>query len=95
LDLDNYNNDTNDGLHITSMTGAWLSIVQGFAGMRVRDEQLVLNPFLPKNWTSYQFRLIYRGRILEIKVTGAGSTVKLIDGEPLTILLNGTETEVE
>jgi maltose phosphorylase len=77
------------------MTGAWLSIVQGFAGMRVRDEQLVLNPFLPKKWTSYQFRLIYRGRILEIKVTGDGSTVKLIDGEPLIILLNGIETEVK
>ncbi|MCT8395031.1 glycoside hydrolase family 65 protein [Weissella soli] len=95
LDLDNYNNDTNDGLHITSMTGAWLSIVQGFAGMRVRDDQLVLNPFLPKKWTSYQFRLIYRGRILEIKVAAEDSTVKLIDGEPLIILLNGIETEVK
>ncbi|HBH5802051.1 TPA: glycoside hydrolase family 65 protein, partial [Enterococcus faecium] len=31
LDLDNYNNDTDDGLHITSMTGSWLAIVQGFA----------------------------------------------------------------
>ncbi len=30
LDLDNHNNDTEDGLHITSMTGSWLSIVQGF-----------------------------------------------------------------
>ena len=29
LDLDNYNNDTEDGLHITSMTGSWLAIVQG------------------------------------------------------------------
>ena len=34
LDLDNINNDTCDGLHITSMAGSWLSIVQGFAGMR-------------------------------------------------------------
>ncbi len=25
LDLDNYNNDTADGLHITSMTGGWLA----------------------------------------------------------------------
>src|SRR5699024_9339669 len=32
LDLDNYNNDTEDGLHITSMTGSWLTIVEGFAG---------------------------------------------------------------
>ncbi len=26
------------GLHITSMSGAWLAIVQGFAGMRVKDD---------------------------------------------------------
>lgn len=26
LDLDNYNADTEDGLHITSMSGAWLAI---------------------------------------------------------------------
>ena len=32
LDLDDYNNDTIDGLHITSMGGAWMSIVMGFAG---------------------------------------------------------------
>ncbi|MBC1514400.1 glycoside hydrolase family 65 protein, partial [Listeria booriae] len=37
LDLDNINNDTEDGLHITSMAGSWLSIVQGFAGMRISE----------------------------------------------------------
>lgn len=42
LDLDNYNNDTVDGLHITSMSGSWLTIVQGFAGMRYDHNQLKL-----------------------------------------------------
>ena len=36
LDLDNYNNDTEDGLHITSMAGSYLSIVQGFGGLRIK-----------------------------------------------------------
>ena len=41
LDLDNYNNDTEDGLHITSMTGSWLAIVQGFANENLgRQTQL-------------------------------------------------------
>lgn len=44
LDLDNYNNDTEDGLHITSMTGSWLAIVQGFAGMRTYNETLSFSP---------------------------------------------------
>jgi maltose phosphorylase len=35
LDLDDYNNDTEDGCHITSMAGTWLAVVKGFGGMRV------------------------------------------------------------
>ncbi|XUD04880.1 maltose phosphorylase [Enterococcus sp. AZ177] len=34
LDLDNYYNDTEDGVHIISMTGYRLTIVQGFAQMK-------------------------------------------------------------
>ena len=45
LDLDNYNNDTEDGLHITSMTGSWLAIVQGFAQMKTDHQQLKFAPF--------------------------------------------------
>ena len=30
LDLDDYNNDTEDGCHITSMAGTWMSVVKGF-----------------------------------------------------------------
>ncbi len=89
LDLDNYNNDTDDGLHITAMTGSWLAIVQGFAGMRVRDGQLHLKPFLPKKWDKYSFRLVFRGHVLEVSVDQAGANVKLISGEPLTINLSG------
>ncbi|MFT9388577.1 MAG: glycoside hydrolase family 65 protein [Leuconostoc sp.] len=91
LDLDNYNNDTDDGLHITAMTGSWLAIVQGFAGMRVRDGQLHLKPFLPKKWDKYSFRLVFRGHVLEVSVDQAGANVQLISGEPLTINLSGEE----
>ncbi|MDI5790898.1 hypothetical protein PO124_28225 [Bacillus licheniformis] len=51
LDLDNYNHDTEEGLHITSMTGSWLAIVQGFAGMRTQDEKLSLLRFCRRNGT--------------------------------------------
>src|SRR5690606_14760903 len=50
LDLDDYNNDTEDGCHITSMAGTWMSIVKGFGGMRVRDGELHFDPFIPDQW---------------------------------------------
>jgi maltose phosphorylase len=68
LDLDNYNNDTNEGLHITSMGGTWMAFVMGIVGMRVVDGQLIFNPFLPLNWKSYSFQINFRGAKLEARM---------------------------
>ncbi len=87
LDLDNYNNDTEDGLHITSMTGSWLTIVEGFAGMRTANEMLAFAPILPENWTNYEFHINYRGRLLKIIVDDNGLTVALIKGLPIEVTL--------
>jgi len=67
LDLDDYNNDTEDGLHITSMGGTWMAFVMGFGGVRAHNNKIILNPFLPSNWKSYQFRIDFRGAHLSLK----------------------------
>ncbi len=36
LDLDDYNKEVEEGLHITSMAGTWMSIVEGFGGLRIK-----------------------------------------------------------
>jgi maltose phosphorylase len=68
LDLDDYNNDTEDGLHITSMAGTWMSVVQGFAGMRVHDGSLHFNPFIPGKWKSFSFNINFRGAVLSVEI---------------------------
>ncbi|MDN3954223.1 glycoside hydrolase family 65 protein [Sporolactobacillus laevolacticus] len=87
LDLDNYNSDTEDGLHITSMTGSWLAIVQGFAGMRTYNETLSFSPFLPEGWTAYSFKINYRGRLIELKIEQRTVELNLLFGEPLQLKL--------
>ncbi len=89
LDLDNYNHDTEDGLHITAMSGGWLAIVQGFAGMRYVGGHLSFKPFLPKHWQGYRFALTYRGRQLAVAVAPSGTTVTLVAGEPLAVEVAG------
>lgn len=69
LDLDNYNNDTNDGCHTTSMAGTWMAVVHGFGGLRVIDNKLILNPFIPSHWCSCSFKIMFRGALLNIKFT--------------------------
>jgi maltose phosphorylase len=100
LDLDNYNNDTEDGLHITSMTGSWLAIVQGFAGMRTANEELSFAPFIPSTWTDYSFKIVYRKHRLTIEInqsnvviTQTGPTLQLkLYGNEVTIPENGELT---
>ncbi|MEG0679965.1 MAG: glycosyl hydrolase family 65 protein, partial [Carnobacterium sp.] len=94
LDLDNYNNDTEDGLHITSMSGGWLTIVQGFAGMRTSEESLSFKPFCPDNWDGYNFMIKYRSRLLHITVTKKDVRVKLSEGNPLFIELYHERVEL-
>lgn len=87
LDLDDYNNDTEDGCHITSMAGTWLSVTKGFGGMRIVDGKLSFDPFLPEQWESYSFRLEFRGRVIKVKVSKDKIETILESGDPMDIYL--------
>ena len=84
LDLDDYNNETHQGLHITSMPGSWLAIVRGFAGMQILEGILSFFPVIPKKWNSYSFQINYQGRTLHMHV-GKEINISLIAGEELNI----------
>ncbi len=69
LDLDDYNNDTEDGCHITSMAGTWMAFVKGFGGMRVYNDMLHFSPYIPENWKGYSFKIRFRGMFIEVVVS--------------------------
>ena len=73
LDLDDYNHEVHEGLHITSMAGTWMSVVEGFGGMRVKDGKLHFAPILPKEWQGYSFKINFRNQILKIEIRGQRS----------------------
>jgi maltose phosphorylase len=89
LDLDDYNNDTEEGCHITSMAGTWMSVVKGFGGMSIKNGTLHFTPYIPDQWKSYSFRLEFRGRVIKIKVSGDKTETTLESGNALDIVLNG------
>lgn len=88
LDLDDYNKEVEEGLHITSMAGTWMSIVEGFGGMRIKDGKLCFAPKIPDQWDMYSFKINFRDRILKVTVTQDGATFKIDQGEPLEIKVN-------
>ncbi len=87
LDLDDYNNDTADGCHITSMGGTWMAFVKGFGGMRVKAGKISFSPFIPDKWSSYSFRINFRDTILEIKVNRKSVSIENLSGKDLTIMV--------
>lgn len=88
LDLDNYNNNTGEGLHTTSLAAAWVTIVYGFLGLKVDGQHIALSPRLPKGWTHIKLKLTLFGRQIAVNAEPDGTRLTLLKGEPLTILLD-------
>lgn len=93
LDLDDYNAEVHEGLHITSMAGTWMSIVEGFGGLRVRKGRLALNPQLPEHWDAYAFKIQFNGSTLEVQVKKDAVVLRNHGSNPLSLsILNEDET---
>ena len=88
LDLDDYNHEVHEGLHITSMAGTWMSIVEGFGGMRIKDDTLSFTPKIPKQWNAYSFKVNFRNHIIKIDVTQKETNFEILSGKDLQILVN-------
>ena len=90
LDLDDYNKEVEEGLHITSMAGTWMSIVEGFGGMRVVDDKLSFTPRIPAQWQAYSFKVNFRKRILKVKVSHTEINFELQNSQTeMSIRVNG------
>ncbi|HTG66451.1 MAG TPA: glycoside hydrolase family 65 protein [Flavobacterium sp.] len=92
LDLDDYNKEVEEGCHITSMAGTWMSIVEGFGGMRVKDNSLHFSPKIPKEWKGYSFKINFRNQILTVMVNHDETTFSVDSDADLAIVVNGKET---
>ncbi|MBA4134033.1 MAG: family 65 glycosyl hydrolase, partial [Flavobacterium sp.] len=95
LDLDDYNKEVEEGLHITSMAGTWMSIVEGFGGMRVKDNTLHFEPRIPKEWNGYSFKINFRNQILKVSVHQNETKFTLEGDSPITVFVNGKDILVE
>jgi maltose phosphorylase len=89
MDLDNYNRNTEQGLHVTSAAGVWASMIFGFGGMRTDGDVLSFDPSLPEAWKSYRFRVRYLGATIEVKVNRESVEFRVISGPSVTVKVYG------
>ncbi len=95
LDLDDYNKEVEEGCHITSMAGTWMSIVEGFGGMRVKNDTLHFTPRIPNEWKGYSFKINFRNQILKVAVSQNETNFVLEGNTEITVNVNGKEVLVE
>jgi maltose phosphorylase len=94
LDLDDYNKEVEEGCHITSMAGTWMSIVEGFGGMRVKNDTLNFSPKIPKEWEGYSFKINFRNQIIKVATTHIETTFSVDGNTDLAIVVNGKNITV-
>ena len=94
MDLDNYNRNTREGLHTTSIAGAWMNIVCGFGGLQADAAKLTLAPSIPKGWTGYSFRVCTGGSVVRAEITQKHVTLVVQAGDNVPAVLYGKEVLV-
>ena len=85
MDLDDFEHNTRDGLHIASLAGAWVAAVAGFGGGRVTHRGLMFRPRLPPALARLSLRLVWRGQRLRVDIRHKEVTYEVFDGEPLEL----------
>jgi maltose phosphorylase len=95
LDLDDYNHEADEGLHITSMAGTWMSVVEGLAGVRVTEAGLSISPCIPKPWNGYAFQIRYKNQPLAIAIDQQKVSVENLGSAPIVCQILGKEIQLE
>jgi len=102
VDLRDLQHDSEEGLHLASLAGAWLALACGLGGLQVDGGKLQLAPRLPAQLARIAYRFQWRGHRFGVETTAAGTVVRLLDAgtsaaEPDTevrLTIDGTEYAV-
>ena len=96
VDLGNLHRNSADGVHIASAGGVWMTLVQGFAGLRdSAGRHLSFDPRLPGHWDSLRFKLVWRGRRIAVELLRDRICFEMVEGDtPVSVTVRGEALEV-
>jgi maltose phosphorylase len=94
LDLDNYNRNTEQGIHSSSAAGVWASMVSGFGGLRTDAETLIFSPSIPAQWKAYRFKIFYAGSLLSVEIAGTTARFRVVEGKEVMVDIYGQSRRI-
>jgi kojibiose phosphorylase len=89
IDLANNMGNAAGGVHMGALGALWQAAVFGVAGLRVRENGIVLDPHLLPGWAELAFPLQWRGRLLHVRLQADPKRIEVAvkQGDELTIAL--------
>ena len=85
MDLDNVNRNTFFGLHAACMGSSWMMLVNGYAGLRIYDGALHFKPYCAEKWSSFCFKIRFRGNVLKVTVFRNQTSYELLEGDSIRL----------
>ncbi len=76
------------GIHTASCGAAWQVIAFGFAGIRISEEGIGLNPVLPGHWHEVRFKVFYRGQELFLTISQASFSISASSENSAPVQIN-------
>ena len=94
LDLDDLEHNTRDGVHIASLSGACITVMAGFGGLRDHVGMLTFTPRLPQGLSRLAFSVRRKNARLRIEAEPTQATYTLPMGDALDIHHHGRPVTV-
>jgi maltose phosphorylase len=66
-----------------------MSIVEGFGGFKVVDNQVHLNPVVPKEWDGFSFKIRFRKNVINVEVHSDHTVVYNENGPNMDLVFHG------
>ena len=85
MDLYDFKNNTSNGIHIACNGGVWMSVINGFLGMRHYKDGLHFAPKIPKAWSKYSTDITYKGAVIGIEVSSEKAVFTLKEGKTVNL----------
>lgn len=94
MDLYDFKGNTSNGIHIACNGGVWMSVVNGFLGMRHYKDGLHFEPKIPKAWNKYSTDITYKDAVIGIEVSGEKAVFMLKEGNGISLNISGKEIKL-
>ncbi len=66
-DTSNLHGNTHEGVHAASLGGTWQAVVNGFAGIQIKNGILSISPRMPKTWGRIKCAYHFLGQLYKIE----------------------------